>query len=193
MPPTTLNLHRHEPYLANGGILLPTFKAYRKEKNLPFFGLTVVSASRLMKRDFPSCQNNEEWKRKIYNLMTSRIEVLPIATIVSLQLVNTGCSKKRTKKQTKMAKHVMLVNVPNWSKGVQRVWNGQPRCFLTISVPFGPIWTLSDHFKQKWFLLKSAFAKPYFVLMRQQIDVFFLKWSKSVQMGPKGSQIVKNI
>ena len=50
--------------------------------------------------------------------------------------------------------------------------------------PFGPFQTKND------FLLKSTSAKPYFVLMRQQID-FFLKWSESVQMGPIGSQIVK--
>ena len=47
--------------------------------------------------------------------------------------------------------------------------------------PYGPLETKND------FLLK-----PYFVLMEQQID-FCLKWSKSVPMGLKGSQIVKNI
>ena len=52
--------------------------------------------------------------------------------------------------------------------------------------PFGPFQTKND------FLLKSASAKHYFVLMGRQID-FCLKWSKSVQMDPKGSQIVKNI
>ena len=54
--------------------------------------------------------------------------------------------------------------------------------------PFGPFQTKND------FLLKSTSAKPYVlcrhVLMGQQID-FCLKWSKSVQMGTKGSQIVK--
>ena len=47
--------------------------------------------------------------------------------------------------------------------------------------PIGPFQTRDD------FFLKSTSAKPYFVLMGQQID-FCLKW-----IGPKGSQIVKNI
>ena len=46
---------------------------------------------------------------------------------------------------------------------------------------FGPFQTKNDF----WF--KSTSAKPYFVLMGQQID-FCPEWSKSVQMGPKGSQ-----
>ena len=52
--------------------------------------------------------------------------------------------------------------------------------------PFGPFLTKND------FLLKSASAKHYFVLVGRQID-FCLKWPISVQMDPKGSQIVKNI
>ena len=52
--------------------------------------------------------------------------------------------------------------------------------------PFGPFQTKND------FLLKSTSAQPYFIPMGQQID-FCLKWSKSVQMGPKESRIVKNI
>ena len=39
-------------------------------------------------------------------------------------------------------------------------------------------------------MFKNPSATLYFVLMGQQID-FCLKWSKSVQMGTKGSQIVK--
>ena len=76
----------------------------------------------------------------------------------------------------------MLVNVPEWPKGVQKC----PKCstwmFLTIWDSFGPVWTLLGHFKQKHdFLLKGTSAKPYFVIMGQQID-FCLKWSKSVQI-----------
>ena len=41
------------------------------------------------------------------------------------------------------------------------------------------------------FLLWSTSAKPYFVHLGQTIH-FSLKWSKGVQMGPKGSQMVKN-
>ena len=55
--------------------------------------------------------------------------------------------------------------------------------FCTRLGPFGPFETKND------FLLKSTPGKPYFVPMGQQID-FCPKWSKSVQMGPKGSQIV---
>ena len=50
--------------------------------------------------------------------------------------------------------------------------------------PFGPFQTKNN------FLLKSTSAKPYFVLMGQQID-FCLKWSKSVQIGSKGSNLSK--
>ena len=49
--------------------------------------------------------------------------------------------------------------------------------------PSGLFWTIST---------KSTFAKPYSALVGQQID-FCLKWSKSVLMGPKVSQIVKKI
>ena len=41
------------------------------------------------------------------------------------------------------------------------------------------------------FLLRSTSAKPYFVNLGQEFH-FCLKWSKRVQMGPKGSQMVKN-
>ena len=48
--------------------------------------------------------------------------------------------------------------------------------FFTIWDPFVPIWTLLDLSNKKLFF--------------DQID-FCLKWSKSVQMGPKESQIVQ--
>ena len=62
--------------------------------------------------------------------------------------------------------------------------------FLTTWDPCGPYWTISNDSND--FLLKSTSAKSYFVLMGQQID-FCLKWSKSVQIGPKRSKIFRNI
>ena len=85
-----------------------------------------------------------------------------------------------------MAKHGRLVNIPKWSEMVNLVVFDHLGPFWARLDPFGPFQTKND------FLLKSTSAKPYFVLKGQQID-FCLKWSKSVQMGPKGSQIVKNI
>ena len=52
--------------------------------------------------------------------------------------------------------------------------------------PYGPLETKND------FLLKSTSAKPFFFLMGQQI-YFCPEWSKSIQIGPKESQFVKNI
>ena len=51
--------------------------------------------------------------------------------------------------------------------------------------PFGPFQTRID------ILLRSTSANPYFVHLGQK-NHFCLKWSKRVQMGPKGSQMVKN-
>ena len=80
-------------------------------------------------------------------------------------------------------------------KGSKRVQNGQPR-FILPFYHLGPFWARLDLFgpfqTKNDFLLKSTSAKPYFVHMEKQID-FCLKWSKSVQLGLKGSQIVKNI
>ena len=74
-----------------------------------------------------------------------------------------------------------LVNVPKWSKRDQ---NGQPKC----SWPFGPIWTLLDHFRQKMIFLpqmvKVGFGR---CASEQKINVC-LKWSKRVRMGPKGKK-----
>ena len=87
-------------------------------------------------------------------------------------LLCTGCPKNAPIKQTKTVKHGRLVNIPKWSEmaslDVFYHWD-----------PFGPVWTLLDHFKQKMIvLLKSTSAKPNFVLIKQQID-FCLKWPKS--------------
>ena len=66
---------------------------------------------------------------------------------------------------------------------------------LSVCDHFAPLWTHRDPF---WpfqtkidFLLRSTLAKPYFVHLGQQIH-FCLKWPKRVQLGPKGSQMVKN-
>ena len=36
-------------------------------------------------------------------------------------------------------------------KGSKRDQNGQHKCFWSFGTHFGPIWTLLDHFRQKWF------------------------------------------
>ena len=59
--------------------------------------------------------------------------------------ISTGCPKKNEPvKQTKIAKHGRLVNIPKWFKRVQ---NGQPRCFWpfgTILGPYGHFGAFSD-------------------------------------------------
>ena len=112
----------------------------------------------------------------------------------------------------KLVKHGRGVNVPKWSKRVQKwppldqnwpnmaglsTYQSGPKgskrgqkgpkwltqVFLTIRDHFGPIWTLLDHFKQKWiFLLSSISTKPYFVHLRQK-NRFCLNWTKRVQTG----------
>ena len=100
-----------------------------------------------------------------------------------------GMYYRVSQKKQKWPNMAGLSKFQSGRKGHIRAQNGQPRCFWpfgTLLGPSGPFGTLSN---EKWFLLKSTPAKPYFVLMGQQID-FCLKWSKSVQMGPKRSQIV---
>ena len=81
-----------------------------------------------------------------------------------------------------MAKHGRLVNLPNGSEMVNLDVFDHLEPFWAGVDPIGPFQTKND------FLFKSTFAKPYFFLMGQKID-FCLKWSTSVQMGPKLSKI----
>ena len=80
------------------------------------------------------------------------------------------------------------------SKVVHRGPKGSEMVNLDVSHHLGPFWARLDAFgpleTKNNLLLKSTSAKPYFVLMGQQID-FCLKWSKSVQMGSKGSNLSK--
>ena len=101
---------------------------------------------------------------------------------------HTGCPKKRTNKTNK--------NGQTWqacqrSKVVQRGPTGTKIVNLSLFDHLGPVWARLDPFRPfqttNYFLLK-----PYFILMGQQID-FCLKWSKSVQVGPHGSQTAKDI
>ena len=102
---------------------------------------------------------------------------------------HTGCPKKNAPiKQTKMAKHGRLVNIPKWC---QRSPKGSEMANLDVFDHLGPVWARLDPFGP--FQTKNDFLiKPYFVLLGQQTDLF-LEWSKSIQMGPQGSQIAKNI
>ena len=70
-------------------------------------------------------------------------------------------------------------------KGSQMVPNGQYNMFLTIWDIFGLIWTISD---KTWFFAPKHLRHTH---LGQKIH-FCLKWPKRVQMGPKGSQMVKN-
>ena len=61
----------------------------------------------------------------------------------------TGDGLKMVHFGPKMAKHGRPLNVLKWSEGVQKGPKWSTEVFLTIWDPFGPIWTLLDHFKQK--------------------------------------------
>ena len=87
----------------------------------------------------------------------------------------------------KMAKHGRLVNAPKWPKRDQ---NGQPKYFWTFGTllgPSGPFWTISDKNQFVAQKDKEGFGDSAF----EQKIIFRLKWSKRVQTGPKGSQMVK--
>ena len=112
--------------------------------------------------------------------------------IIALQSC-TRCTKKCTNKTNK--------NGQTWqacqhSKVVQRGPKGSEMVNLDGFDHLVPFWGRMRSFgsfqTKNDFLLKSITAKLYFVHLGQQID-FCLKWSKSVPMGPKGSQMVKNI
>merc|ERR1712112_272309 len=82
------------------------------------------------------------------------------------------------------------------SKVVQKGPKGSKMVNLSVFDHLGPFWAPLDPFgpfqTKIDFLLRSTSAKPNFVHLGQK-NHFCLKWSKRVQMGPKGSQMVKNI
>ena len=81
------------------------------------------------------------------------------------------------------------------SKVVQKGPKGTKMVNLSVFDHLGPFWAPLDPFgpfqTKIDFLLRSTSAKPYFVHLGPKIN-FCLKWSKRVQIGPKGSQMVKN-
>ena len=101
-------------------------------------------------------------------------------------IVVGGVPKKRTNKTIKNGQTCQVCQL---SKRVRIVNQDVFLPFGPLFGPCRPFWTISN---KKLFFAKSTSAKPYFVLMGQQID-FCLKWSKSLHIGLKGSQIVKNI
>ena len=73
-------------------------------------------------------------------------------------------------------------------KGSKRDQNGQPKCFWpfgTLLGPSGPFWAISN--KNEFFAPNGCGGGA----SEQKIN-FCLKWSKRVQRGPKGSQMIKN-
>ena len=90
----------------------------------------------------------------------------------------------------KMTKHGRVADVRKWSTRVQ---NDQYNIFLTIMGHFGPIWTLLDLFRQNLIVCsKSLWPRSTFLFWGKKF-LFCLKWSKRVQMGPKWSQMAKNM
>ena len=81
-----------------------------------------------------------------------------------------------------------LSTLQSGPKGPKRDQNGQPKSFWSFGTPFGSIWTLLDHFRQKWFfapnrqnrVLQRCFGAKYQFLLEM------------VQKGPDGPKRVPN-
>ena len=64
---------------------------------------------------------------------------------------------------------------------------------LTVRDPFGPIWTLLDHFKQELnFCSKAPLPNPTFSILGKEI-IFVRNGTKGSRWAQKGSQMVKYI
>ena len=99
----------------------------------------------------------------------------------------TGDGPKMVHFRPKMAQHGRLVNAPKWSKGAHI--KGTKMVNLSLFDHLGPFWAHLDPFgpfqTRIDILLRSTSATPYFVHLGQK-NHFWLKWSKRVQMDPKG-------
>ena len=74
-----------------------------------------------------------------------------------------------------------LSTLQSGPKGSERDQNGQPKCFWSFGTHFGPIWTLLDHFRQKWFFCPKWTKEGLAEVLRSKISI--LVWN-----GPKGSR-----
>ena len=82
----------------------------------------------------------------------------------------------------KMAKHGRLVNASVWSIWAQKGQKWSTYVFLTILDPFGPIWTLLDHFKQESIFCSEAPLPPPTLFIWGKKSIL----SKMVQKGSDG-------
>ena len=73
-------------------------------------------------------------------------------------------------------------NGPFWTKNGQtwqacqrskRDQNGQPMCFWPFRTLFGPLWTLLDHFRRKWWW---SFMKIVWLWCHLHIVWYFFQW-----------------
>ena len=89
-----------------------------------------------------------------------------------------------------MAKHGSLVNIPKWFKMVEMV-------NLYVFDHLGPFWAHMNTFGPFQTTIKLLPHKDKVRFYRGAFEpkksFFCLKWSKRVQTGPKGSQMVNNI
>ena len=70
----------------------------------------------------------------------------------------------------------------------KRDQNGLPEWFLTIWDPFGPIWTLFGHFRQKWICCPKWTKYGLAKVLRSKNQFLF----EMVKKGPDGSKGVQN-
>ena len=71
-----------------------------------------------------------------------------------------------------------LSTLQSGPKGSKRDQNGQPKSFWSFGTPFGSIWTLLDHFRQKWFFCPKWTKWGFAEVLRSKISI--LVWN-----GPK--------
>ena len=76
-------------------------------------------------------------------------------------------------------------------KGSKRDQNGQPKSFWTFGTPFGPIWTLLDHFKQELiFCSEAPLQNPILSIWGKEI-IFVWNGPKGSRWTQTGSQMIK--
>ena len=87
---------------------------------------------------------------------------------------------------SKMAKHSRLVTALKWFKRVQK----RPKMAnLSVLDDFGHIWTILDHFRQKWFFSPNRQSRDWRRCFRAKDQLLF----EMVQKGPDGPKWSKKL
>ena len=80
-----------------------------------------------------------------------------------------------------------LSTLQSGPKGSERDQNGQPKCFWSFGTHFGPLWTLLDHFRQKWFFCPKWTKLGLAEVLRSKISILVWNGPKGPRWAQKGS------